>query len=118
MLVRILPLMKKTSLLLVAAALAVAVPSFASPAAEAWENSCAACHGAEGKGDTKQGKKLKVKDYTDKAALAGMTDAQLAAAIADGVKDEKGKERMQGFKDEYSAEEITALVQFIRAMAK
>jgi cytochrome c6 len=111
--------MKKTSLLLVSAVLAVAVPSsFAAPAAEAWENSCAACHGAEGKGDTKQGKKLKVKDYTDKAALAGMTDAQLAAAIADGVKDEKGKERMQGFKDEYSAEEITALVQFIRAMAK
>lgn len=111
--------MKKTSLLLVAAALAVAVPaSFAAPAAEAWENSCASCHGAEGKGDTKQGKKLKLKDYTDKATLAGMTDAQLAAAIADGVKDEKGKERMQGFKDEYSAEEIAALVQFVRAMAK
>ncbi len=109
--------MKKTSLLLLSAALVVAVPAFAAPASENWENSCASCHGEDGKGQTKQGKKLKSKDYTDKAALANMSDAQLAEAISKGVKDEKGKERMKGFADEYSAEEIADLVKFIRAMA-
>lgn len=109
--------MKKSSLLLLSAALVVAVPSFAAPASENWENSCASCHGEDGKAQGKQGKKLKIKDYTDKASLAGMTDAQLADAIANGVKDEKGKERMKGFKDEYSAEEIADLVKFIRAFA-
>ena len=109
--------MKKSSFLLLSAALVVAVPSFAAPASENWENSCASCHGEDGKAQGKQGKKLKIKDYTDKASLANMTDAQLADAIANGVKDEKGKERMKGYSDEYSAEEIADLVKFIRAFA-
>ena len=115
MLVRILLLMKKTSLLLVAAALAVAVPSFASPAAEAWENSCAACHGAEGKGDTKQGKKLKIRDYTDPKVQAEMKDDEMLKAILEGYV-QNGKTTMQGYKDEYSEQEAKDLVAFIRQL--
>ena len=47
-------------LFLIAAAL-----SYAAPAAENWENNCTKCHGADGKGQTKVGKKLSLKDYTD-----------------------------------------------------
>ena len=109
--------MKKSSLILLSAALVVAVPAFAASASENWENSCASCHGEDGKAQTKQGKKLKIKDYTDKASLANMTDAQLADAITNGVKDDKGKERMKGFKDEIPEGEVAELVKFIRAFA-
>ena len=87
--------------------------SQAAPAAENWENSCAKCHGADGKGETKIGKKLKLNDYTDAAVQAKMTDAEMAKAITEGVT-EGGKERMKSFKDALTKEEIDALVGYIR----
>ena len=32
---------------------------------EAWDKNCASCHGKDGKGETKAGKKADVKDLTD-----------------------------------------------------
>lgn len=85
----------------------------AAPAADNWDNSCASCHGADGKGQTKQGKKLKVKDYTDAAVQAEMKDDAMLQAILDGVKAD-GKERMKAFKDELSADEAKDLVAYVR----
>ena len=87
--------------------------AFAAPAAENWDNSCASCHGADGKGQTKTGKKLKLRDYTDAAVQAELKDDAMLKAITDGVKI-GGKEKMKGFSDEYSAEEIKDLVAHIR----
>jgi mono/diheme cytochrome c family protein len=89
----------------------------AAPATEIWENTCASCHGIDGTGQTKQGKKLKLKDYTDPAALAGQSDEQLAKIIADGVTVD-GKQRKKGYKDELTPAEITALVKFIRSLSR
>ena len=87
----------------------------AAPAAENWENLCASCHGADGKAQTKTGKKLKLKDYTDAKVQAEMKDADMAKAITEGVKVD-GKEKMKAFKDEISAEEIKDLVAFVRKL--
>ncbi|MDP1581317.1 MAG: cytochrome c [Candidatus Didemnitutus sp.] len=87
----------------------------ASPASENWENSCASCHGADGKAQTKQGKKLKVRDYTLAAVQAEMKDDEMLKAILDGYF-ENGKERMKGYKDEYSEQEAKDLVAFIRGL--
>jgi len=87
---------------------------FSAPAAENWENLCAKCHGADGKGQTKIGKKLKLKDYTDAAVQAAMTDEEIITVTTDGVFVD-GKERMPGYKDELTAEEIKDFVAFIRA---
>lgn len=87
---------------------------FAAPAAENWENHCAKCHGADGKGQTKVGKKLKLKDYTDAAVQAAMTDEEIIKVTTEGVMVD-GKEKMKGFKDELSADEIKDFVAFIRA---
>jgi mono/diheme cytochrome c family protein len=95
------------TLLLAAAALS------AAPAAENWENHCAKCHGADGKGQTKVGKKLAVKDYTEAKVQAEMKDPDMIKAINDGVIVD-GKERMKGFKAELSAAEVTDLVAYIR----
>jgi cytochrome c553 len=89
--------------------------AFAAPAAENWDNNCASCHGADGKGQTKTGKKLKLRDYTDAKVQAELKDAEMIKAITDGVKVD-GKEKMKAFKDELSADEIKDLVAHIRTL--
>jgi len=90
---------------------------FAATAAENWDNSCAKCHAADGTGNTKLGKKYKLKDYTDAKVQADLKDADLANAIKEGVS-EGGKEKMKGFKDELSDTEVADLVAYIRKMKK
>jgi cytochrome c553 len=87
--------------------------SQAAPASENWENLCQKCHGADGKGETKIGKKLQLKDYTDAAVQAKMTDADIVKTISEGVTD-NGKEKMKSFKDALTKEEITDLVSYVR----
>ena len=91
---------------------------YAATAAENWENSCAKCHSADGSGSTKVGKRLKLKDYSDAKVQAALKDEDMVKAITDGVKDDAGKEKMKGFKDELSAPEIKDLVAFIRKLQK
>ena len=98
-----------TCLFLLGAAVGVA-----APASENWENNCQKCHGADGKGQTKTGKKLGLKDYTDAKVQADLKDADMAKAISGGVKDEKtGKEKMKAYTDLTPAE-VTDLVAYIR----
>jgi cytochrome c553 len=85
----------------------------AAPAADNWDNLCASCHGSDGKAQTKTGKKLKLRDYTDAKVQAELKDEDMIKATADGVKVD-GKEKMKGFKAELSADEIKDLVAHIR----
>jgi cytochrome c6 len=87
--------------------------ALAAPAAENWDNNCASCHGSDGKGQTKQGKKLKLRDYTDAKVQAELKDEEMLKAITEGIK-ENGKERMKAFKDEVSGDEIKDLVAYVR----
>ena len=105
---------RKKLLFLSVPLLALAAISFAAPASENWENHCAKCHGADGKGQTKAGKKLQVKDYTDAKVQAELKDDEMIKATTDGVTDKNGKERMKAFKDELSGDEIKDLVAYIR----
>jgi cytochrome c6 len=85
----------------------------AAPAGENWENHCASCHGPDGKAQTKQGKRLKIRDYTDPKVQAELKDDEMLKAILEGVV-ENGKERMQGYKAELTEQEAKDLVKFIR----
>jgi len=89
--------------------------ALAAPAADNWDNLCASCHGSDGKAQTKTGKKLKLKDYTDAKVQAEMKDDEMAKAITEGVKVD-GKEKMKSFKDELSVDEIKDLVAFVRKL--
>jgi len=86
----------------------------AAPVAENWENHCTKCHGADGRGQTKAGKKLQLKDYTDAKAQAEMKDEEMIKAITDGVLDKAGKEKMKSYKADLSPEEIKDLVDYVR----
>lgn len=83
-----------------------------------WKSKCASCHGADGKGDTEQGKKMKIGNMTTAGYQKSVTDDQLKNAILTGVKTEKDgvKKEMDGFKDDLTPEQVDALVQFIRAL--
>jgi cytochrome c553 len=103
--------------LLASTFVAAASSGSAATAAENWENSCTKCHGADGSGTTKIGKKLKLPDYTAATVQAAMKDEEMFKAIKEGVT-EDGKERMKAFKDDLSDPEITDLVAYIRQMRK
>ena len=63
--------MKKMALA-VALAGGSALAGYAADAKTTWADKCVKCHGADGKGDTKMGKKLEIKDYTDAKVQAGI----------------------------------------------
>ena len=82
-----------------------------------WKAKCASCHGADGKGDTKMGKKLAAKDYTDPAVQAALKDDAAFKAIKEGLKDKEGKVLMKPA-EETSDEDIKALVAYMRTFKK
>jgi cytochrome c6 len=114
-------LMKKTHrniLLLLTPLLTIPVVALATAANEVWSEHCARCHGADGTANTKIGKKLKLRDYSSETVQARMTDEDIYQAIAEGVFDDRGKERMPAYKSKLSEKEITDLVATVRAFKK
>jgi mono/diheme cytochrome c family protein len=97
--------------------IAGAVSLRAAEAKETWEKDCAKCHGADGKGKTRMGERLGVKDYTDPKVQDAMTDADMTKAIKEGVKQE-GTTKMKAFGDTLSDDEIKALVKYVRDFKK
>jgi cytochrome c553 len=93
---------------------------FAEPveAAENWRKHCLRCHAADGSGSTRIGQRLNIKNYTDPAVQASLCDATILAVIRDGLRDEGGKDIHAAYADKLSAEEIQALLVYIRAMQK
>jgi len=78
-----------------------------------WKAKCASCHGADGKGDTEQGQKAKIADFTKPAWQKAKSDADIKKAIETGATKE-GVE-MEPYKDKLEPAQIDALVQYIRA---
>src|SRR5512134_3979437 len=108
----------KTSLLLIAVlGLTMTLTASAADVTGLWGQHCASCHGKDGKGQTKAGKKAGVKDQTDAAYQAGLTDEKMFTAIKAGFK-EDGKEKMKPFGDKLKDDEIKALVAQVRSFKK
>ena len=107
--------MKKT-MILTAALAALVVPVGAADGSAIYKKECAKCHGADGSGNTKMGKKLKCRDLSDPAVQAKLTDAAIAKSIKEGVK-EGGKLRMKPVKG-LSEEDIAAVVKYVRGLKK
>ena len=101
---------------LAATALALASAS-AEDAKATYEKDCGKCHGADGKGDTKMGKKLGAKDYTDAKVQAEMKDEAAVKAIKDGLKDKEGKVLMKPAEG-LSDDQIKGLVAYMRKFKK
>src|SRR5258708_21924212 len=90
--------MKKLLIITCALLMAGAVSLRAADAKEIWAKDCAKCHAEDGKGKTKMGEKLGVKDYTDAKVQAEMKDEQMVKAIKEGIKADD-KTKMKAFSD-------------------
>lgn len=97
--------------------LLIAALAQAGDAKETWDKNCAKCHGKEGKGDTKMGQKLGIKDYTDAKVQEAMKDDAAFKAIKEGSKDKDGKTLMKPAEG-LSDDDIKGLVKLVRGFKK
>jgi cytochrome c551 len=86
-------------------------PVQAQEAAATFKTKCAACHGADGKGETAIGKANKVRDLGS-PEVQKQTDAELTTII------ETGKGKMPGYAKSLKPEQVKELVAYIRSIAK
>jgi len=82
-----------------------------------YDQTCAKCHGADGTGDTRMGKKLGARDYTDAKVQADLKDDAAFKSIKEGLKDADGKNLMKPAED-LSDDDIKALVSYMRTFKK
>lgn len=109
--------MKKFIPLMIACLAISALSARAADAKETYEKDCAKCHGADGKGETKMGKKYGAKDYTDAKVQAELKDEEAFKAIKEGYKDKEGKQVMKPAEG-LSDDEIKGLVKYMRSLKK
>lgn len=87
---------------------------------ELYKQHCVKCHGAEGKGDGEQLKKVKAKavDWTNKAEMAKLTDQYLFDIIWSGGGAAGKSKVMPAYKAKLKEEEAKALATFARSFGK
>jgi cytochrome c553 len=107
---------KLTMVALISLGLSAAI-GFAGDAKANYEKDCAKCHGEDGKGETKMGKKLGAKDYTNAKVQEELKDEAAFKATKEGLKDKDGKVVMKPAEG-YSDDDIKALVAYMRAFKK
>ena len=79
-------------------------------AADNFNKKCAVCHAKDGSGNTAKGKKVHVKPVQE-----NMKDSE--AAMIKAVTDGKGDD-MDSYKNDFSTDQIKALVAYYRALGK
>ncbi len=85
-----------------------------------WKGKCAGCHGADGKGQTEQGKKMTVGDMSTAAWQGQFSDDKIKAAVSDGIKRDKGgvHQEMEPYKGKLRGDQIDAVTAYIRTLKK
>ncbi len=108
-------IMKKALIPIVAMFVALSF-SLRADTAENWQKHCAKCHGPDGKGETKMGKKAGVKDMTEAAYQTAFDAEKAFKSVKEGLK-AGTQEKMKPAKD-LTDDEIKALVAHIRTFKK
>ena len=96
--------------LIAALPLFVASISLAADGAAIFKQNCASCHGATGHADTPAGKALKVPPLAGDAKVAGMSDADVTAAI-------KANPKHGAMLKKLSDDDIAAVATYVKGLA-
>jgi len=80
-------------------------------AADNYNKKCAVCHGKDGAANTAKGKQLKIKDVRE--TIKSSSEADMINIVTNG----KG-ENMDAFKDQFTPDQIKAIVAYYRGLAK
>ncbi|ATB30994.1 c-type cytochrome [Melittangium boletus] len=107
--------MKFRFALLLSLSLATVVHAEDETAAETWTAKCKSCHGGDGKGQTQMGKKESVGDISLPSWQSTHSDAEIRQVIAEGSTKNR---KMKAYKDKLSAQQIDALVAYVRTLKK
>jgi cytochrome c len=112
-------IMKKTKLTAAIFTVAVfaATALFAADGKALYTKECAKCHGADGKGETKMGKKMEAKDYSNPKSWEELTDAQAIKAVTAGYKDKSGKVIMKPTEGVTEAD-AKAIIEYMKSLKK
>lgn len=89
--------------------------ALADGALHTWNVECAKCHGASGDGRTKEGLKIRAKDYTDPKVQSAFTDTGLLKNLLLGVNAPNGDVRMPSYKDKMTVVEAKEMIALIRS---
>ena len=76
-----------------------------------YKTKCAACHGADGKGETAMGKANKLRDLSS-ADVQKQSDDELTAIVTNG------KAKMPAYGKSLKPDQVKELVTYIRSLAK
>lgn len=109
--------MKKLVLLSIVGVALALLPANAAEVKANYDKHCTKCHGPDGQGKTKMGRQSGVKDYTDPKVQAELKDDEATKAIKEGIV-EKGKKKMDPYKDKLTDDEIKALIAHMRSFKK
>lgn len=101
--------------LIVIGGLLLSAPALAENAAEIWSAKCQSCHGQDGKGQTKTGKKENVDDLTDPGWQKRHSDEKIRNVIMNGS---KKNPKMKPYKDKLTPEQIDLLVKHVRTLSR
>jgi cytochrome c6 len=108
--------MKKSMMAVLTLLLAGGISLSAANVNELWEKNCTKCHGADGKGNTKMGKKAKVKDMTTAEYQANFKEDKSFKSLKEGMKE--GDRVVKKPAENLSDEELKALVAHVRSFKK
>ena len=87
--------------------------AFAANVSDNFADHCAKCHGPDGKGQSKMGKKLNVRDMTTDAYKKEFDAAKALTQLKEGLKKD-GKEIKKSFASDLSEAEMKALIAYVR----
>ncbi len=81
-----------------------------------WKSKCSSCHGMDGKAGTEKGHAMKMEDFTQASWQTAHGTDELKKTVKDGLKRTRGgvKQEMDGFSADLTADQIDALVQYVR----
>ncbi len=89
----------------------LAAPAAVEDVGTTFKVKCASCHGADGSGSSAVGKKMGLRDLRS-AEVQKQSDAQLQTIIG------KGKGKMTGYEKSLGADQVKALVGYVRQLGK
>ena len=111
--------MKRNAFIILAALMALASANkvLAADGAQIYSDTCAQCHGDDGRAKTTKGKRLKIRDFSDPKIQDSFTDADAIKAVKEGIKKDNVIQ-MKAYKDDYTDDEVKAVVAYMRTIKK
>ncbi len=83
-----------------------------------FKRECASCHGKDGRGKTRAGRRAGSKDFTDPEYQAAFSDEEAVEVIKSATKNGEELKNKKPFADKLTEEQILALVAHIRTFAE